>query len=669
MTNHSGRTNWTLIKAALAYENADGVISLLKQTDNPADLVGFREQKILMAVANPLLRRAIANQFLRAVARISQNTNSVSTATQYVNSIEVVWTALSDLSERAKHLFDGAGSTVNCHPALVMRQALSRFYDHIGTRIPSASADHICDPTVPVGQTQSADYARHLHDLSGDINDVTFAGARALNEWMRRNHEKYPTPLPTRVRYSELEIAHNCIHLAAEWNSIEYIADKLSYGFYEAEVMSGAEHPAVHLSISDIALERARMVAIERRVVQIERQQRPSYYLREGLELSLRAVMNYALAYYQGNLPYGRARNLNRESVSQLEARLNRLLGCIDADDDLLVVSARMGYSVQVEYLASICLQWWSIIGHYVQGPGSKNRDAYLWLVGIPTDQIASHISSSPAEKLLAERALMANILTLPTSRHFALIRHPFFRCTMGQTWSLSEFADLSWNAVVRERLVKGDIIGKTYGEVWEDYLAHALSDFGWVVHGKGIRIREGNRVLTDVDIAASKGELLLLIQLKATAIPGFNTFDQWKSRLIIESGARQAALAQKAVTDQPRLLMDWGGRKLANQADIIQPVVLTTCDLYNGWTCHGVPITSIGGLMTLLQGANVTYRRADDTAVESERFGHSTDLTAREFVELLHHPVEWRVSHISASPKRIVQQVGGVTWNIPSLV
>jgi hypothetical protein len=260
-------------------------------------------------------------------------------------------------------------------------------------------------------------------------------------------------------------------------------------------------------------------------------------------------------------------------------------------------------------------------------------------------------------------------LLSLPTSRYLDICHTPYIQLSQNQVVALVALFNGNWPPVVRSNLVKGGPLAESYGGIWEGFIKHSMTDFGWNILERGRKIKRNKQILTDIDVLALKDGLLLLIQIKAIAAGAFNKYDYWRARKTVIKGAEQALIAEQEIRNNPSLLSSiLSNNHNQQKVEKFQPLVLTTSPLFTGWSYNNVPIISTGYLMSLLRGAKAKYVRGDGSIVGEKRFTKGIELTTDEFLEYLHDPWDWQIAKESNKVEHMLVELEDIKLAFPLL-
>jgi hypothetical protein len=633
----------TRLKVDLKNEDISSTLSFLSEATDVQSLVQIREQKLLLLTHTPNEQTKLANAYKAAVARLlcdqiereraekyadftvllsklfrrlTIQANKLRRRIQYITSIELL--GLID-----KIIVDNAKNILNWHQENVQRLEAEE-------SLPSSELSDISEWM--------------FHNFNGAINDLSWAGARTLNECILFTDSSKRKFSDKKLRSALKDDLLQLMQIAGNWNSLVYGADMVSYGEWFIEELIYTSPITVKFSISDISFARAKTIGIRRTITERHFGKdvpRPMRQMLEGFTLS---TIVDAVDYYLGE---DSPASFTEQDLNALQAQAIEWLALLNTEDELLLGAAKNDFSILGHYLAAIALRCFSHGAAFVGQHVVKKYRKLLICPNIPIDLIVELIARRLKETpSLAREWIETQILELPTPRYFEIINKPFIKLSPNQVVGFGNLTFNNWPPTVRASLIKGGILGKSYGHIWEQYISHNLKSFGWKILGCGNKIRNENQILTDVDILAFKNGLLLIIQVKAIAAGGANIYEHWKARNTIVEGTKQASTADREIKINTTLLNYLlSSNRIKEEVVHFQPIVITSSPLFTGWSNNNVPVISFGYLMTLLHGAQVKYTNPQGVVVKEKQYAKGIELTSEEFIQLLQHPLDWQIA------------------------
>ena len=615
------------LRAALAAGDTECFTDELQSTASRDVLTAIREQKLLIkphfadgdAVADAVREAAVA-----VLCRAE--------ADHYFAYLEFIVEWHQCRMETGRRL-----STIfNCLPRITVDQLFEIFgraLDQIVARIPRA---------VPRVDQSVAEYERGLHHQSGTVNDTVFAAFRALNEASRVIVDPRAQPLSPSTRFSVIRRFKRAIQVASELNSLEWILDCVTYGDLVVSEIERSSSVRVRLDYADTRRSLLRELAIRRKLVLVVNRARAPRYMREMLQASESGVLEHAVDHYAGLTGI----DSTCVDMKSLRDRSADALIMVDAEDDLLAASAAsVGESPQCStyYLSAMCLHWFEMAASEVRKALPDGRRRLLVAPSIPTDVITEVIALGGGAQVATTIEQLSS--KLPARSHYDLVRRPFLRMPDGETRCLPFGSHGNWNASIRETLISGGAIGKAYGEMWEMFFGDSFDESQWDVVGTNLELQSKGRVVTEVDLLLKRGDLLLVVEVKAEIGSGVTCYDHWRNRQRIERGCRQAALAAEFIRDQRNWLLSVAGKKAAAEVRHIQPLVLTTVAMFDGWQFAGVPVIGELGRKAITKGAKVDYTDFSGRVLSTRWITKSEELSTDRILWSLCNPVELVIS------------------------
>jgi len=548
----------------------------------------------------------------------------------------------------------------SCELLEAANDLLSSWCDQIATAAWEQAASDIKGVAGDVN-TVSAMSERTVHEIKGTTNDIAFAAVRALNEAFSVIDQERNIRSGNAVRRGASQALMELIELAIAWNSLEYIADQVSYGEWVVTSVNPSGGYEVRLDIRDPVLEYARIIGLRRDAVFVmSGKERPSA-ARIQLERGIPGFLSSALEH----LTSGTELRCGIGEFSSLERRMRQRVAELDPNDDLLLTAGSVDFPIVEDYIAALSLRWFCDIAEFIAEYVPKRVARDLSPPVTTTETICSMLPLETGQLARVQAALNSFIQVLPVRRYLGLIANPFVRLPHNQFAYIPALTGAGWPADVRAKWLRKGDVGRKFGGLWEEFLASLLEDFGWLILGRGIKLRKNGKIVTDVDLFAVREGLLLLLQIKALAGQGFNAYDHWRNRKTIEEGARQAAAAAECLETNRDILRGLGSTSAVG-IKRIQPAVLTNLHIFNGWRVGDVPVVSRNGLTTILRGGVVTRHMSDGTEVDPQYFCKSETFDVAEFVDLMLNPIDWRISQESLKPNHYCKEIGEVRWNVP---
>jgi len=499
----------------------------------------------------------------------------------------------------------------------------------------------------PVQDQSVAAYERSLHHINGLANDTFYAALRTLNEASRVVIHPAEQRLSYNKRYLALRRFTMAIQIAAELNSLEWVLDAVTYGDLIVSKVETASTPRVILDHADARRSLLRELAIRRNLVLNLNRARGPRHVREMLKASETSVLEEAVVYYAG-LAEIEPVEVDLESLfDESTAALIR----VDAEDDLLALAGASVADQQYAtyYLSAMCLRWFELAAAAVRQVLSPGRRRLLSAPPIPVHSIKNIIERGGGVN--AAETINDLLSTLPVRSHYELVRRPFLRLPDGETRCLPRGGYSPWATTVRETLISGGAIGDAYGRMWEMFYTRSFEESDWLVVGRNLKLRCEGQTTTEVDLLLKKDDLLLVVEVKALIGSGVTAYDHWRNRQTIELGCRQAAAAAEFIRTRQEWLASVAGRQVAAGVRYIQPLVLTTLGMFDGWHFEGVPVIGEGGRKAITQGAKVDYTDSSGRVVSTRWITKPEELSTERILWSLNNPLEMLIAPEDLTP------------------
>lgn len=550
------------------------------------------------------------------------------------------------------------GNEIARLPKLSKRQLVAVAMRSFGKAVPDRPEllkDDLSPETV-------AENERRLHAVSGYSNDLAFAVARVLNEaWSRSGDTDLKRPdamARARKPFREATL------LASQLTALDYAFDSASFGdFLVAAHDSNAG--TFRLDIADMRLSLIRMFALRRRMTAIMTGHRKERYLREVLSDSGAGIVNNALV--RALIRAGKGPP-SENDIELLDRVLDRLLLDIGANDDLTLVASNGDRMVQMLYHMSIALRInQAALKLVAQQLGPRARQSFD--ARIRFDELAADLCD-PEFVQPAREAWDLLTIDMPAQSYWNLLKTPFARTGDGLATSLM-FSDADhWTSQVRSLLLKGGETGRHFGDIWEDFLACGFGESGWQTVGRNIKIAVDGAPITEVDLLLFRGDLLLVIEIKALTGTGTNPYDHWKNREKIERGCRQAKLAAGHLIANRGLLASIANRRVAEAVDHVQPLVLTNEAMFDGWEHDGVPVAGETMRKAITQGTKVEYYYGHTREVyRTDWHLKPEELNTSTILKALRNPIDLQLGPERGDTVHHQIELPSLTLLVPKLV
>jgi hypothetical protein len=641
------------IKRDLQRGNTDSLVTALAKAGSPELLRGLQEQKILLRIP-PGPARDVVTSLLGATARRVLDTGASTLYDNYIAFTALAIEISARLSAKVKEVLERFPPVSCAGLLLVVGEYQEALFAVQQTKLPPSP------PDAPLRQTVAAT-ERHFHEQNALANGVFFATLRAFNEASRRIGSDISDD-DTRF-VAAVEPFDQLVLLAAEWNSLEFIVDSVSFGdFAVREVRQSPSGSSVKLEFADPKLSLYRRLAIRRRLALSNLRVRAPRNLKDYLAPMIPALVPAVMAYYETLCGCPR---MTADDERWCVDAASRLLEPLELEDDLLFEIHSL--EVSAHYIAALALVLCAQVVQLMSIRLPEKFASRLAAVKIPFHLITGMTGKQSDQEAI--RKALGNLCTpIPTARYFNLVRMPFVTLGGECAWPLGKRYAVYWNTVVREVLIDGGSLGRSLGAIWEAFLAEKLRQGGWSVVARNVRLKDRGCVATDIDIGLLRGDLLLLTQVKAVTGSASNTYDHWKNRNIIEKGCRQARIAADLLRSEPQRLMSLTSRKVADSIRYIEPVVFTNCLELDRWEFEGVPVLGPAGIAALVQGAVIAYVENETGRVlEKSHVTPEGEPSTESILWILRNSLEPLVCLEDGHVDQETLDLEGVRWQIPT--
>lgn len=514
---------------------------------------------------------------------------------------------------------------------------------------------------APGASQTVADYERKIQNINTYAADIMQAILRAMNETSKSALDIDGPNLSRSVRQSAERRLLGATKTAAELNALEWVFDSVSYGDLIISHIIQGRTPIVRLEYADVRRTLILILANRRSLILDRNRARAPRFTRDILAKYETSVLESAIKYYCNITGI----DSSAISIEKLRSLSDNILIKIGAGDDLLIAASKGNAAIWTYYFTAIVLHWFSLAANAVRDALPLSQRRRFSPLSIPLGQIASRIGG--VERNHVNDALKILTCTLPVKSHYQMIRSPFFRDNSEFAHHITLAESGQWATSIRDALINGGRIGDAYGRIWEDFLQQSFKDSDWEVLGQNLKLRENGKLLTDVDLLAKRGNLLLIIQIKAMVGAGFSPYDHWRNRQTIEWGCRQAATATNFCRRTPQWLNSVAGHIKAGQIHHVQPLVLTNLNQFDGWKYEDVPVIGEVGRKSITQGSKVVYSSAQTgEAITTRYITKPEDLSTERILWTLENPVELLIAPERQKTTYRMAAAAGLQFELP---
>lgn len=513
---------------------------------------------------------------------------------------------------------------------------------------------------------QAAEHGRQIHERNGRANDVWFAVARAINE---ASSSIGPRDLVRADATAKAVPAFRTIMmLSSRLNSLDYALDNASFG--EFSVVSHDQNlQTFQLEIVDVRRTLIRVSAIRRDLLGIIGRRRGDRYVRERLAETCEPVLHNAIMRYLARSAV--IAGPKADDFEYVGDFLETLLLMVDAEDDLLLAvdaatAAATGnpQAASILYHLSAAIHINAFVADMFSSRLSRQQRGDFD-DRIHRDDLVAELGSEL--QAAAFKTWPTLFVELPVRSHFDLLRRPFIRTGPDTARAVSALVGDRWTIAVREALNNGGAIGNWYGKLWEDFFARGFANSGWSLLARNVKIRAGGACVAEIDMLLLRDDLLLVVEVKALTGSGLSPYDHWKNREIIERGCRQARRAAEHIGANREYIASVVDRSTASRVRHVQPLVLTTESMFDGWEYAGVPVAGETIRKAITAGTKVEYYQGQDGKVlQTDWHLRPEDLSTQTILNALRDPIELKLSPERGGTRHIPVEVAGLRLLIP---
>lgn len=646
------------IKEAVTRRDLGPALSYIKGLTAEPDFTVFREQKILLAARN----RDDQQQLASAVLSVVTERLAPLMATEYERYVQFILLAADLLAEigsevgrlmqeTRQHRLPQLLATLNAIAISSYGQQQSVDFENISETLRENQA--ITDREVDQSESM-------LHESAGALNDVLFAIARTASHLAREHRQG--SIVSDDANTAKLLLT-KLVFQASRSNAVEYLVDMVSYGEWTIDKISGDSPVVVQFGIRDPKLSKARLVALRRNAVAQRFNEPPST---RQASLITEIVHGIFISIVQTFRDLDS--NIIPSSATQVEVQrdLATLIQSLGNDDWSLIEAARGDLRVMMKYIAGLTLRCTILAFDIAERVGKVGYNRLEASAILDEDFFSGiQLENRQLNSILQEeiRALLPDAASL---RWADLLTFPFMRVRK-RIVGLPALLVQNWADQLRASVATG-AIGKQFGLVWEQQFERLFVSHGWDCT-RGINIpASAHRPSTDADLIVTKDGVCLMIQVKAIAHSGFNTFQNWKARQAITKGVHQAVTATQKLRDDMDFRISVLGGRRARTIERFIPLVLTNAIVFSGWELEGVSILSARSLWSILTGGEVTFTRMEN-GIRSTRIGvPGVQLGEMELLGFLRCPVEWRLARETEAVEHHIRTEFRVHFSIPQL-
>lgn len=244
----------------------------------------------------------------------------------------------------------------------------------------------------------------------------------------------------------------------------------------------------------------------------------------------------------------------------------------------------------------------------------------------------------------------------------YDLIYAPFILLDNGDSCGIASISGrMNWPLFIHKKLISGGELSQRYGRLFEEEIILEFEKNGWMILGKGIKIKEKGKTITDCDMLVYKRGLMLIIQAKAATV-GKSSYDDWTMFEIVK----------QAVEQNEKCISYYEARKdeLNQRHNIciekIQAIVVTANYHLNGVCVGNMPVINFGYLVTVLKGAKIQAISFETGETIGETYILSDDWKIDDFLSLLFYPYDWIIDLPKCKVKHKYKECGRYLLSVP---
>lgn len=502
-------------------------------------------------------------------------------------------------------------------------------------------------------------YNTILHNLNAELVDLDLSTTRLMHYLVNF--------LSDQGDYSgdfiNDEIIEKLVSLSSCLEAITYRVDQVSYDELTVSNVD-FENKTITLDFGDIDLQIARRVGIRRRIANFQKERQSfRFFIERYKDIAIDTIIHCKNFYQSVGYTFIKSDEQLKKQI------LNVLSQYFNYEDEILSSSYGSDSEIDAVYLVAIEVICQIIVlgnikisddpldlGELIFGVNFKSYEEYLSQI-IDLQYIKKSFPLFYSEN-------PTKLIDLKTK--------PLFVTRNGQmigSLMLAEHWVSTRSVNLRRQIIKGDYLGKKYGEILEEYLEQIFDVYQWNILGRQIKIKKNGMLLTDVDLVVERVGLILLIQIKGIS-ESRTPYEYWKSKIKIQEGVVQAKLAGEHLNIESQILKGLLDKKdiSLKKIIIIQPIVITPDSTFNGWNINNIPILSLDYILSILQGGKSEIITNKQKKLETKYY-LSQGPTADEIISLLKKPYYQIIESTNITTSHKDSYLTGIKFEVPEIL
>lgn len=257
----------------------------------------------------------------------------------------------------------------------------------------------------------------------------------------------------------------------------------------------------------------------------------------------------------------------------------------------------------------------------------------------LPVDKIKDYLINSTNRFNSIDDNLDFLITQTPAQHHLELVKKPIIVNSNGVFFTLRQFSTEHWVNWVRNETMKGGAVASKVGKSWEKYFENLFKEKGWEIVGSSIKIKDGKRVLTDLDLVLFKEGVVITFQMKVFYYFEIDTYTQWKSRKKLNHAANQLSLI-----GENKIIEEAKNRGYNNIKQVI-PIILTNSHIYNGYEINGIKVLSLDSLNQFFTGSKVDFETSAGKNLGRKFYYDNSKNVVQNLIDFIDTPLDWKIS------------------------
>lgn len=643
------------VKKAAKEKNIDFIINYLLKLDDLETFRAFKHQKILYNLARHDKFSIIAETYLSCASKIPLVDSRQESL--YIDFVIVTSLIIAKAENEITLIIE---SLKDCHLFDVLLSLVKWMYNTV-TKISKKPYSLLNEKNLEkLNNIDKASYINTvLHKINAELVDLNLSVTRLIY-YLVNNLSNQNTKSG---KFIENKTIEKLVTFSSCLEAIYYRVDQVSYDELSISNVDFENH-TITLEFQDINLQIARQTGIRRLIAKIQKEPRSlRFFIERYKEITKDIIIGYINFYQSIGL------RINKSDEEIIKDSFNLLSQYFSYEDEILLLSHDSISEIDAIYLMAVeLLCQINVLSNIVISDDPLDFGELLFGVNF---KVLEEYLSQMIDIQYIKKAFPLFYSESPI-KLLDLKTKPLFFTKDGEVLgvlSLAQYWASTGSVNIRRQIIKGDYLGKKYGEVLEEYLEQIFTDYKWNILGRQIKIKINGSLLTDVDLIVENYGLILLIQIKGISesrVP----YEYWKCKIKIQEGVEQAKLASEYLTIESQLLKGLLTKRNISleKISVIQPIVITPDITFNGWNISNIPVICLDYILSILNGAKLEIVSKDQKIIETNYF-LSPEPTADEIINLLKKPYYQIIESMNITTSHKDDYLVGIKFEIPELL